>query len=240
MALVLRNWRFVATHLPTWQHDVSEFDNAMLGCENAVKFCRTSAVEYMLGVARHMDSTYHIIIANAARRRRQQCLFARKRTLVATTPEVGSSIVQATNGLREKLLVLHRNPNDLKLIDRRLFEEVVAEVFSGFGYAVELTSQTRDGGRDIVAVKSIDDISIKYLIDCKRKDPGNPIGVGLVRQLLGVLEDERATKGLLVSTTHFSKDARAFEARHRWRLELKEYERVVEWIAAYVARARGG
>ncbi len=110
----------------------------------------------------------------------------------------------------------------------------MAELFDGFGYSVELTARTRDGGRDIIAIGLKDQIHTKYLIECKRPDPGHPIGVGFVRQLLGVVEDERATKGLLVATTYFSSDARALEERNEWRLELKDYEQVLDWIAQCV------
>ena len=56
-------------------------------------------------------------------------------------------------------LSLKRDPSQLCEIDRRVFEELVAELFDGFGYAVELTARTRDGGRDMIAVGQKDLIS---------------------------------------------------------------------------------
>jgi restriction system protein len=161
-------------------------------------------------------------------------LSQRKPQLLEQQPESGSLILVAATALSKRLIELHRDPEQLRRIERRLFEEVVAELFHGFGYSVELTARTRDGGRDIIALGHKDQIRTKYLIECKRPDPGNPVGVGLVRQLFGVVEDEGATKGLLVATTYFSQDARAFEERNEWRLELKDYEHVVDWIAYYV------
>jgi HJR/Mrr/RecB family endonuclease len=38
-------------------------------------------------------------------------------------------------------------------LNRRLFEEFVAELFHEFGYEVELTKRTRDGGRDVIAIR---------------------------------------------------------------------------------------
>ena len=78
-------------------------------------------------------------------------------------------------------------------MNRRGFEELVAELFGGFGYEVELTKQTRDGGRDIVAIKR-GEVQVKYLIECKRPDPGGHVGVGPARELLGVLTDEKAQR----------------------------------------------
>ena len=37
-------------------HACIRIDNAMLGCENAVEFYRTSAVEYMLAVRRQLPN----------------------------------------------------------------------------------------------------------------------------------------------------------------------------------------
>jgi len=125
-------------------------------------------------------------------------LSQRKPQLLEQQPESGSLILVAATALSKRLIELHRDPEQLRRIERRLFEEVVAELFHGFGYSVELTARTRDGGRDIIALGHKDQIRTKYLIECKRPDPGNPVGVGLVRQLLGVVEDEGATKGLLL------------------------------------------
>lgn len=128
---------------------------------------------------------------------------------------------------------LHQHPELLKTINRRKFEELVAELFDGFGYEVELTQKTRDGGKDIIAIKRRE-VAVKYLIECKRPDPGNPVSVSTVRALHGVRDDERATKAILVTTTHFSKDAEAFAARHEWQLELKEYQAIKSWLADYL------
>lgn len=44
------------------------------------------------------------------------------------------------------------HPEEMKTMNRRLFEEMIAELFDGFGFKVELTKKTRDGGRDIIAI----------------------------------------------------------------------------------------
>ena len=49
---------------------------------------------------------------------------------------------------------LGANPELLKDLSRRLFEEVIAEVFHALGYEVELTKRTRDGGNDIIAIRT--------------------------------------------------------------------------------------
>jgi len=173
----------------------------------------------------------------AAQRRRRQAvaiLLQKKPVLLKESLDFRSSIVTVTTQAHKKIIELYKEPNQLLQIDRRQFEEIIAEIFDGFGYSVELTAQTHDGGRDIIAIGSKDQVRTKYLIECKRPDPGKVVGVGFVRQLLGVVEDEKATKGLLVATTYFSAAAQHFEKRNEWRLELKDYDRVVAWIEQYI------
>lgn len=148
--------------------------------------------------------------------------------------ELNPSIIQV-GGLASRYIMerLDANPELLKDLNRRLFEEVIAEAFYGLGYEVELTKRTRDGGKDIIAIKTIDSVAIRYLIECKRPDPGNLIGVSTVRELLGVSIDDPTTKALLVTTTSFTRDANLLIDRHRWRLEGKAYEDVVKWISQY-------
>ena len=56
---------------------------------------------------------------------------------------------------------------------------------------------------------------MKYLIECKRPNHGNLIGVRPVRELLGVKYDEKATKAILATTTSFTPDAKLYFERNR-------------------------
>jgi predicted Mrr-cat superfamily restriction endonuclease len=155
-------------------------------------------------------------------------------------PHAGSTILTVSALFGDALIrYFQQNPEELKKMPRRKFEELVAELFNGFGYEVELTKQTRDGGKDIIAVKRIDTIDVKYLVECKRPDPGNPVAVGAVRELLGVKTDEGASKAILVTTTYFSPDAKQLFDRHRWELEPKVYDDLVVWLAEYLRLTQG-
>jgi hypothetical protein len=145
----------------------------------------------------------------------------------------GRTILEVTNGVGRALVDrLSKHPDELRTMDRRLFEEFVAELFHGFGYEVELTKRTRDGGRDVIAIKDAE-AAVRYLIECKRPDPGKPLGIGAVRNLYGVLKDEQATKGILATTAFFTREARLFFDRHKWELEPKDYDGLLKWIKMY-------
>jgi hypothetical protein len=124
-------------------------------------------------------------------------------------------------------------PNLLRDLTPRLFEEFIAELFDGFGYEVELTAPSRDGGRDVVAICKHDDILLKYLVECKYFSPSIPVGVGYVRKLLGVKYDERPSKVILATTSFFTAPARDVEKRHIYELELRDYTGITQWIKRY-------
>ena len=144
--------------------------------------------------------------------------------------------IQVVSTLVEDRLIerLWENPSELRAIDHRLFEELVAELWSGFGYSVELTKRTRDGGKDIIAISDRSNVSAKYLIECKRPGEGKPVGVAPVRELYGVKVSDGATKAILATTSYFSPDAHQFLGKHRWELEGKDYDGILDWIERYV------
>ena len=145
-----------------------------------------------------------------------------------------SSIIQISDTVNEKLIkYFYNNPNELKRIDRRLFEELIAELFHGFGYEVELTKRTRDGGKDVIAInKKI--VNVKYLIECKRPDPENKVSIQVVKNLYATKVDEQATKGILATTAFFTKDAKMFFDRHKWELEPCDYYGIMDWLKDYL------
>jgi restriction endonuclease Mrr len=130
------------------------------------------------------------------------------------------------------------NQRDLLLLSALDFEKFVAYLFEQLGWEVELTARTRDGGRDVIAVRK-SEIGLRMLIECKRYDPSRKIGVELVRSLLGVTVDERATKGILATTSTFTNDARGFLDRHIWQLEGRDYAGILDWVNRVRSKARG-
>src|ERR1035437_4317447 len=121
------------------------------------------------------------------------------------------------------------NPRELLTLDSRQFEELVAEIWRSLGYEAELTARTKDGGRDIIAVRRVE-ASVRFLIECKRYSPLNKVGVELVRALYGVRMHEKATKGILATTSTFTRGAKTFFDDHMWELEPRDFDGVVDWV----------
>jgi restriction system protein len=89
------------------------------------------------------------------------------------------------------------------------------------GYKTELTKMTHDGGRDVIAERVQSGEKERLLIQCRRTK--NNVGVGEIRSLLGIVSNERATKGVFVCTSRFTPAARKLADENR-RLELLDHE----------------
>ncbi len=106
----------------------------------------------------------------------------------------------------------------LKPID---FEHLTEALYVRMGYHTEMTKQSHDGGIDIIATKNEPGKKEKILIQCKRSQ--NVVRVEDIRALSGVVSDEKATKGTLITTSHFSPDANTFADKNP-RIELISFK----------------
>jgi restriction system protein len=137
------------------------------------------------------------------------------------------------SGVSDLILEISRTPTLLYQIHPRQFEELIAHIFSQRGFNVELTKRTRDGGKDIIAIRSDLGIRSRYLIECKRYARNKPVGVGLVRALYGTHMQMGANKSILATTSRFTIDAHRFsEALNTtvWAMDLKEFNDIYEWV----------
>ncbi len=111
---------------------------------------------------------------------------------------------------------LKRQPDSIFELPPRKFEELVAELLDGMGFDVELTKQTRDGGKDILVYMNTGIGKFLCLVEAKKYRKDRTIGVELVRTLYGTLSDYQANSAMLVTTSSFSQDAHAFQRRHEY------------------------
>ncbi len=134
----------------------------------------------------------------------------------------------------EFLKKLHSNPRLLYELTPRGFEELVAELLSRLDYEITLTPVSKDGGKDIYAAKKDHLGSFLYIVECKRYSPENPVGVGLVRQLNGVVQAEQATAGIFATTSFFTKGAKEVQKQISYQVSLKDYFGIQGWLKSVV------
>ena len=110
---------------------------------------------------------------------------------------------------------LDSRPNLMELSPSE-FESLITNLFEKMGLETRLTQASRDGGVDCVAYDSRPIFGGKVVIQAKRYK--NTVGVSAVRDLFGTMQNEGATKGILVATSGYG--AASFEFANGKPLEL--------------------
>lgn len=88
------------------------------------------------------------------------------------------------------------------------FEDVVEQLLSKMGFHIEGRKAAADGGIDMVASKMDAIVGGKFIIQCKRFT--GSVGNSVIRDLYGVVHSESANKGVLITNSTFTRDARSF------------------------------
>ena len=110
------------------------------------------------------------------------------------------------------------------------FERLITSLLQRMGFQAEMTTATGDGGIDIVASLDKAIIGGRYLIQCKRFE--SLVGAPVIREFYGaVVADRRATKGILITTSGFTDQARQFA--DSLPLELIDRNRLEKLLAEF-------
>ena len=155
-----------------------------------------------------------------------------------------NELIQVAGTISSELIAhLQKHPEELYDIRPRQFEELIAEVLASFGWQVELTPASKDGGYDVYAITkdTAAGITSSWIIECKKYGRESKVGVDIVRALYGIRNTLQVGGAMLATTTHFTRDAVTFrnEKASRYDLHLKDYEGVLEWINRYRPNPNG-
>lgn len=124
---------------------------------------------------------------------------------------------------------IKRDPTAVYGLQPREFEKLVAEIFREKGYEVELTQATRDGGKDLMIIdKSLGNFLI--YAECKKFAPNRPVGVSIISDLAGRIDNDRATAGIVITTSYFSQEAKTFTNKIQHKMSLVDYLKLEDWI----------
>lgn len=136
-------------------------------------------------------------------------------------------IIQGTatfDSLLELLLTI--NPRD--------FEFLVAHLYRSIGYDVFVTAAQKDGGKDVIASR---DGEIIY-IECKNWE--GRVDVKVVAELIGRVEVDRVTRGIVVGTSGFTKGrstATEFAVKNAARVSLVDGVELIRSLNANLGSA---
>lgn len=110
---------------------------------------------------------------------------------------------------QDVLSSLDTRPNLMELTPTE-FEGLITNLFERMGLDTRQTRPSRDGGVDCVAFDSRPIFGGKVVIQAKRYK--GTVGVSAVRDLFGTVQNEGASKGILVTTSGFGKASYDFAA----------------------------
>lgn len=135
--------------------------------------------------------------------------------------------------IKNLIIDVNKNPEKIFNIKPREFEELMAELFRHNGFEVELTKETRDGGKDIIAIKSLNGFYNKYLVECRRFSTKRIIGIDVVDRLVRVVQKNNANKGIIATTSYFSRDVRKMPEVPTL-ISLLDNPDIFKWINDYI------
>ena len=148
---------------------------------------------------------------------------------VAQTPE--EMLEAGYQSLRRELAreLLQR----VKSVSPRFFERLVVDLLVAMGYggsrkdAGQAVGQSGDGGIDGIIKEDRLGLDVVY-VQAKRWD--GTVGRPVVQAFAGSLEGQRARKGVLITTSQFSQDAREYVSRIEKRIVLIDGEQLAQFM----------
>lgn len=138
---------------------------------------------------------------------------------------------------REIMQWLSKHPEDVDRLHHRTFEAILAEVVRSHGWEVELTKRTRDGGYDLICLRS-DELGfpVPMIVEAKLFGEGRPVGLPMVDRLMGAASRAGAHRAVLVTNSRFTSPAwAAWESRVGRDLDLIDREELLSWLRQYSA-----
>ncbi|MBN8877766.1 MAG: restriction endonuclease [Sphingobacteriales bacterium] len=146
----------------------------------------------------------------------------------------GAILVNDSKRIQEIITNVYNKNTNLLDLGPRQFEELIAELMYRQGFQVELTKQTRDGGYDIVAIYPIkSQAPQKFLVECKRYAEHKKVGVNIVRSFKEVVLSEGANRGIIVTTSYFTNDAKIKIGKTPFLLDYRDKNNIMEWVRDY-------
>jgi restriction system protein len=149
--------------------------------------------------------------------------------LAPVKPVLEFSMVDPRFVKEEEILAGLDNRTNLMNLNPREFESLITNLFTKMGLESRQTRPSRDGGVDCVAYDPRPIFGGKVVIQAKRYK--NTVGVSAVRDLYGTVQNEGASKGILVTTSGYGRAS--FEFANGKPLELLDGSNLLYLLAEH-------
>lgn len=103
--------------------------------------------------------------------------------------------------------LLFRDKSIEEILDPYQFEQLTGMIFAEKGWKVSVTQKSRDGGKDVIAQREIDNQLTVAYIQAKRYKEKNKVGIKEVKEFVATVAGDKADIGYMVTTSHFSNPA---------------------------------
>ena len=149
--------------------------------------------------------------------------------ITETTPteQLESAMDMIYKDLSDELLqkILEQSPY--------FFEHLVLDLLSKMGYgSTEETPYVHDDGIDGIIYE--DKLGLeKIYIQAKRYKPENKVGKPEVHQFSGALDEQKATKGVFITTSDFTKEAKSFQVKTDKQIVLISGDELTRYMIEY-------
>jgi anti-anti-sigma regulatory factor len=122
-----------------------------------------------------------------------------------------------------------RNPERLDALEWRTFELLLEAVFKNNGFVTQVGPGRADGGIDLRLVHTDVCGDLITLVQAKKYRRDRSIRIEAVQAFTAVVEEEKANRGLFVTTSRYLPSAKLFAERQRHRLTLADSVDVAKW-----------
>jgi len=127
---------------------------------------------------------------------------------------------------------------DLEWLD---VERMVAELFRGLGFKVELTPTSKDGGKDIILELEERGETKSYIIEIKHWRSKQKVGMSAVNKFVKIVVQEKRAGGLFLSTYGVSEKAVATLTKiERKKVKFGGKEKIMSLCESYIKKKDSG
>jgi hypothetical protein len=117
---------------------------------------------------------------------------------------------------------------------------MLAVVFEGVGFKVELTPPSKDGGKDIILQFSASGTDQNYLVEVKHWRSRQRVGPGYISHFIKVVAREKRHGGLYLSTYGYSDNAfEALTELEKRKVRFGSEEKIVSLCRTFIKAESG-
>jgi len=123
----------------------------------------------------------------------------------------------------------HINPKKLHSLTPRKTEILVSEIFRNQGYRTELGPGKNDKGVDVILYQKDEIDQIVTLVQVKKYKEDLPIRFEAVASFSTIVEEQKANRGLFITTSRYLPQVKKFAERQKSRIVLADSTDITSW-----------